>query len=144
MSSVPLPCLKMRFRQQTPKFCTPSPISMMSMWKILEREEKQETKILPFKFFCLNDYYSFFIIIIQTTGWLSGKMFASHAGGRVSIHGRDRPNFLKQVRSDSSTAKHSATGTSVMGPRRCLTLIYGILGYFPDLTLFWLFMYQIH
>ena len=52
--------------------------------------------------------------------------------------------FLKQVGSDSSTAKHSATGTSVMGPRRCLTLIYGILGYFPDLTLFWLFMYQIH
>ena len=29
--------------------------------------------------------------------WRSGRAFASHAGGRVSIPGRDRPKSLKQV-----------------------------------------------
>ena len=41
----------------------------------------------------------------------------NYAGDRGSISGRDRPKSLK-TGSDSSTAKRSATGVSVTGPRR--------------------------
>ena len=42
-----------------------------------------------------------------------GRAFASHAGDRVSIPGRDRPLKVVKIGSASSTAKCSALGVSV-------------------------------
>ena len=56
---------------------------------------------LTLVFAVVGTYYSnlhiFFYKILEHVRWLCGRSFASHAGDRDSISGRDRPKLLKQV-----------------------------------------------
>ena len=56
--------------------------------------------------------------MIEPPRWRRGRAFASHAGDRGSIPGRDRPKTVVKTGSDKPTAKRSATSVSVTGPRR--------------------------
>ena len=80
----------------------------------IKRTRTKKTNLQRNNPYHTSNYITAFIL--QSPRWFSGSAFASHAGVRGSIPGRNRPNSLKQVVSTPTpSARQQVRVSRVLG-----------------------------